>query len=146
MNHWHRIAMKIDHRRGLNRINWPYLTWYPAPLSKYWGWIVDCPTQLTLYDLDLSVVFHDKYQWEIWKNTAGKSARGWSTHLNGENPKVSLMNKPMDKLAKKPIEMLPYLKRHQLTLIRPKDAIRRPLTHDNHISHKAYIHLRWSCL
>ena len=21
-------------------------------------------------------VFHDKYQWEIWKNTAGKSARG----------------------------------------------------------------------
>ena len=36
--------------------------------------IVDCPTQLTLYDLDLSVVFHDKYQWEIWKNTAGKSA------------------------------------------------------------------------
>ena len=24
--------------------------------------LVDCPTQLTLYDLDLSVVFHDKYQ------------------------------------------------------------------------------------
>ena len=38
-------------------------------------WLVDCPTQLTLYDLDLSVVFHDKYQWEIWKNTAGISAR-----------------------------------------------------------------------
>ena len=31
-----------------------------------WGLrVVDCPTQLTLYDLDLSVVFHDKYQWEI---------------------------------------------------------------------------------
>ena len=28
-------------------------------------WVVDCPTQLTLYYLDLSVVFHDKYQWEI---------------------------------------------------------------------------------
>jgi len=27
-----------------------------------WSFIVDCPTQLTLYDLDLSVVFHDKYQ------------------------------------------------------------------------------------
>ena len=28
-----------------------------------WGLrVVDCPTQLTLYDLDLSVVFHDKYQ------------------------------------------------------------------------------------
>ena len=27
-------------------------------------------------DLYLSVVFQEKYQWEIWKNTAGKSARG----------------------------------------------------------------------
>ena len=44
-------------------------------LSHKGPWrLVDCPTQLTLYDLDLSVVFHDKYQWEIWKNTAGISA------------------------------------------------------------------------
>ena len=44
--------------------------------------IVDCPTQLTLYDLDLSVVFHDKYQREIWKNTAGKSAMLLPNKLN----------------------------------------------------------------
>ena len=36
------------------------------------------PFSADSYDLDLSVVFRDKYQWEIWKNTAGKSARmGW---------------------------------------------------------------------
>ena len=32
------------------------------------------PYSADSYDLDLSVVFHDKYQWEIWENTAGKSA------------------------------------------------------------------------
>ena len=51
--------------------------------------LLDCPTQLTLYDLDLSVVFHDKYQWEIWKNTAGKSASGlkavWNFSENSSN-------------------------------------------------------------
>ena len=33
------------------------------------------PYSADSYDLDLSVVFHDKYQWEIWENTAGKSAK-----------------------------------------------------------------------
>ena len=27
-------------------------------------------------------VFHDKYQWEIWKNTAGKSAKSFPQHLH----------------------------------------------------------------
>ena len=33
-------------------------------------------------------VFHDKYQWEIWKNTAGKSARG-------DNAKLCTSNYPI---------------------------------------------------
>ena len=33
-----------------------------GPANDYGITLVDCPTQLTLYDLDLSVVFHDKYQ------------------------------------------------------------------------------------
>ena len=36
--------------------------------------VVDCPTQLTLMTW-ICQLFHDEYQWEIWKNTAGKSAR-----------------------------------------------------------------------
>ena len=62
-----------------------WVLWALLGTSQYSGhFLVDCPTQLTLYDLDLSVVFHDKYQWEIWKNTAGKSARHfwalWALH------------------------------------------------------------------
>ena len=35
--------------------------------------LVDCPTQLTLVTW-IFQFYHDKYQWEMWKNTAGKSA------------------------------------------------------------------------
>ena len=46
-------------------------------LQQVGGSLVDCPTQLTLVTWICQLfVFHDKYQWEIWKNTAGKSARG----------------------------------------------------------------------
>ena len=38
--------------------------------------LVDCPTQLTLVTWICQFnVFHNKYQWEIWKNTARKSAK-----------------------------------------------------------------------
>ena len=43
--------------------------WLDIPSSPSW-----LPYSADSCDLDLSVVFHDKYQWEIWKNTAGKSA------------------------------------------------------------------------
>ena len=64
-------------------VYWVLLCAVEVEVLHFWwvgGGVVDCPTQLTLYDLDLPVVFHDKYQWEIWENTAGKSASlFWST-------------------------------------------------------------------
>ena len=38
------------------------------------------PYSADSYDLDLSGVFHNKYQWKIWKNTTGKSSRGRHRH------------------------------------------------------------------
>ena len=47
---------------------------------KKWGWVVEGWDSWFPYSADslwlgfVSWVFHDKYQWEIWKNTAGKSS------------------------------------------------------------------------
>ena len=40
------------------------------------------PYSADSYNLDLSVVFHDKYQGEIWKNTAGKFASLLVAHFS----------------------------------------------------------------
>ena len=40
------------------------------------GCLVDCPRLKDFCYLDLSV-FHDQYQWEIWKNIAQKSDSGY---------------------------------------------------------------------
>ena len=48
----------------------------PPLLPSYSSWL---PYSTDSCDLDLSIVFLDKCQWEIWKNTTGKSTNlvGW---------------------------------------------------------------------
>ena len=73
LSHWSQIDNKTKH--SSNQVHMVYKNNMIERFTIFLDPpLVDCPTQLTLYDLDLSVVFHDKYQWEIWKNTAGKSA------------------------------------------------------------------------
>ena len=65
-------------------INWKVAQNQLCPFFiEVWGGshLVDCPTQLTLVTW-ICQLFHDKYQWEIWKNTAGKSARSYVTFIN----------------------------------------------------------------
>ena len=40
-------------------------------------------------DLDLSIVFHDKYRWEILKNTAGKSATSSTSSPSSSSPEAA---------------------------------------------------------
>ena len=54
------VSSSVVFGRGLHNVS-TSLSWLPYSADSY--------------DLDLSVVFHYKFQWEIWKNTAGKSAR-----------------------------------------------------------------------
>ena len=49
-----------------------WMSWPKYADKEDYADLVDCPTQLTL--ITWICQFHDKYQWEIWKNTAGKSA------------------------------------------------------------------------
>ena len=70
----------------------------PPPIVSYslHTQVVDCPTQLTLIFMILIFVFFS-VSWQIsnpqiWKNTAGKSARGCPTY--GQNPQSSIWRAP----------------------------------------------------
>ena len=66
-------------------------------IHEWFCWCYDVPGQnqpclgqflnWLLLKKDLSVMFHDKYQWEIWKNKAGKSARTGPT-MPGSVPQL----------------------------------------------------------
>ena len=66
------------HRKTHCQVGCP---WHQDVLNEWRSYVVECPTQITLVT-GVCQLFHDKYQWEIWKNTAGKSARSYVTFIN----------------------------------------------------------------